>query len=312
MSRVPRKYVVDQKGGFFHVVNRISGYPDDFPLQKTRVTGEFISRLQYALGRCCIHCAEFALMGNHFHLILFAEEFRKLSRRKLERFAGARWGKLWKLRTRFWSDQRWEKFNQELFDLSGFMRDFQGPFTTWFNKVSGRRGHLWAHRFKCLALAHNLSAVQEEMIYVALNPVRAHLTDLPEEWKGGAAYLRSIGEAGFLMSLAAVFPDLAREKVEPFYRHMLLYRGMTPIRENQASIPSDIVAAELERGFPPGLYLQRHRFMIDGLMMGSKEEVLRKLEELTQKGIYCRKRNITEHLNGLFHTVREQRSHCRW
>ncbi len=312
MARVPRKYIVNRKGGFFHVLNRISGYPEEYPLQRPQVRRKFISRLKYALDRSCIHCSEFTLMGNHFHLILFAEQFRRLSRRKLERFARARWGKLWKLRTCFWSDQRWEQLNRELFDLSGFMRDFQGPFTTWFNKAFNRRGRLWADRFKCLALADNLTAVQEEMIYVALNPVRAHLTDLPEQWKGGSAYLRSVGEADFLMSLELVYPDLAREKVEPYHRHMLLYRGMTPRRENQAAIPPEIVAAEIQRGVPPGLYLKRCRFMIDGLMMGSKEKVLRKLEELTQAGIYQRKRNVTEHLNGLFYTVREQRSHCRW
>ncbi len=312
MPRVPRKYVVNSKGGFFHVLNRISGYIGEYPLQTAQVSSEFISRLKYALGRSCIHCAEFTLMGNHFHLILFVEEFRKLSRCKLERFAKARWGQLWKLRTRFWSDKGWEKFNEELFDLSGFMRDLQGPFSTWFNKTFARRGRLWSDRFKCLALDKDLTAVWEEMLYVALNPVRAGLTDLPEEWKGGSIYLRSIGEADFLMSLAAIYPDLARAEVEPFYRHMLLYRGMTPRRENQASIPAEIVAAELERGFAPGLFLKRCRFMIDGLMLGNQPAVMRKLDELIEAGIYKRRCNPIQHLKGLFYTAREQRSHSQW
>ncbi len=70
MARVPRKYIVNRKGGFFHVVNRISGYPDEYPLQTPQVTDEFIWRLKYALDRSCIHCAEFVLMGNHFHLLV--------------------------------------------------------------------------------------------------------------------------------------------------------------------------------------------------------------------------------------------------
>ena len=312
MARVPRKCIVNRKGGFFHVLNRVADYIGEYPLQRPEVSQEFISRLKYALGCCCIHCAEFCVMGNHFHLVLFVEEFRILSRRKLERLARARWGKLWKLRTAFWSDQRWEKFNEDVFDLSGFMRDLQGPFTIWFNKLFGRRGGLWAHRFKCVALAHDLTAVQEEMIYVALNPVRAHLVDLPEDWKGGSAYVRSIGESEFLMPLDAIYPDLARAKVESFYRHLTLYRGISPGRDEQALIPVDLVAAELARGFPPGLYLKRHRFLTDGLMLGSQEAVQRKLEELTREGIYRRKRDVAEHLNGLFHTFREQRSHSRW
>ena len=312
MARVPRYAVVDKKGGFFHVVNRIAAYIGDYPLQRPEVSGEFIRRFKVALSCFRIHCAELTVMGNHFHAVLFVEEFRLLSRRKLERLARARWGKLWKLRTCYWSDGRWEKFNQEVFDLSSFMHDLQGPFTVWFNKMFDRRGTLWGHRFKCLALAHNLRAVQEEMIYVALNPVRAKLVDLPEQWRGGSAYLRSVGQADFLMPLEAIFINLAREKVSSYYRHLTLYRGLTPRRADQAEIPAEIVAAQIEQGFPPGLYLDRHRFMTDGLMLGSKDAVLRKLEEMTEVGIYRRKCNVAEHLNGLFHTVREQRSHCRW
>jgi len=117
MARVPRKSVVSRKGGFFSIVNRIADYIGEYPLQRPEVTREFIRRLKYALARSCIHCPEFCLMGNHFHLVLFVEEFRVLSRCKLERLARARWGKRWKLHTRFWSDKRWEKFNQEVFDL---------------------------------------------------------------------------------------------------------------------------------------------------------------------------------------------------
>ena len=312
MARVPRKCVVSPKGGFFHVVNRIADYIGEYPLQRPEVSREFIRRLKYALARSCIHCSEFCVMGNHFHLVFFVEEFRVLSRRKLERLARARWGKLWKLHTRFWSEKRWEKFNEEVFDLSGFMRDLQGPFTVWFNKAFDRRGGLWAHRFKCQALAYDLTAVQKEMMYVALNPVRAELVNLPEEWAGGSAYLRSIGEANFLLPLQPLFPDLARHKVESFYRHLTLFRGLSPRRENQAAIPMEVVAAELARGFPPGVYLKRHHFMTDGLMLGNQESVRSKLEELTAEGIYRRKRNTVAHLNGLFHTVREQRSHSRW
>ena len=138
------------------------------------------------------------------------------------------------------------------------------------------------------------------------------MVNLPEEWTGGSAYLRSIREADFLLPLELLFPDLARDRVAAFYRHLTLYRGLSPRRENQAVIPTEVAAAELARGFPPGLYRKRHRFMTDGLMLGSEEAVRCKLEELTEAGIYRRKRNTAAHLNGLFHTIREQRCHSRW
>ncbi len=311
MSRVARRHILQSEGGFYHCLNRLSGYPGEYPLQRGLVIADFISRLRRCLSRCCIRCAGFVLMGNHYHLILFAQKRRKLSRHKLERFARARWGKLWKLRTRLWSDRRWERFNRDLFDLSGFMRDFQGPFTVWFNKTFGHRGRLWGDRFKCLALA-DLTAVREQLLYVELNPVRANLTALPEQWEAGSAHLRSVGKDDFLIPLEALFPDLAREKVEPFYKRLLLHRGLAPGRERQASIPAEAAARELERSFPPGLYRRRCRFMIDGLMMGGKDRMLQELERLTLEGVYRRKRNVAEHFDGLFHTLREQRSHCRW
>ncbi len=309
MPRVARKHVVDRKrGGFFHCLNRISGYPGEHPFHDRSVVADFISRLRNSVLRSCIHCAGFVLMGNHFHLILFAEEFRRLSRRKLERLARARWGKFWKLRTRHWSDQRWERFNEEAFDLSRFMKEFQGPFTTWFNKVFGHWGRLWCDRFKCLALAADLTAVQEQLLYVELNPVRAGLAALPQRYEACSAHLRSIGRADWLVPLEWLFPELARLKAAPFYRALLLHRGLVPSRENQAVIPREVAVRELERGFPPGLYRRRHRFMIDGLMMGARDRMLRELERLTLEGVYRRRRNVTQHLEGLFHTIREQRS----
>jgi len=313
MPRVPRKHIVNGKrGGFFHCLNRISDYPGDYPFQNRVVFADFVPRLRHCIQRSCIQCAAFILMGNHFHLILFAERFRKLSRRKLERLAQARWGMLWKLRTCFWSDQRWEKFNRDAFDLSVFMRDFQGPFTTWFNKMFGHRGRLWADRFKCLALEKDLPAVQEQMLYVELNSVRAHLVDLPELYPPSSAFLRSRGQDDWLIQLHEMFPNLAQAKVASFYRGLLLHRGLLPSRQSQAAIPQEVVARELERQFPPGLYLNRCRFMIDGLMMGSKDRMLQELERLTQEGIYQRRRNVTAHFDGLFHTIREQRSHSTW
>ena len=93
MARVPRYAVVDKKGGFFHVVNRIAAYIGDYPLQRPEVSGEFIRRFKVALSCFRIHCAELTVMGSHFHAVLFVEAFRILSRRKLERLARARWGK---------------------------------------------------------------------------------------------------------------------------------------------------------------------------------------------------------------------------
>ena len=313
MPRVARKNVVKQKGGFFHVLNRINCLPGWYPLQEAVVRRKFIERLRWAILSSCIHCAGFVCMGNHFHLVLFVEEFRKLSRRKLERYAKARWGKLWKLRTCAWSDERWEKFNRDLFDLSGFMRDLQGPFTTWFNILTGHQGRLWRDRFKCLALGTggDLTPMQENLLYVELNPVRAELTALPEEWKGGSAYLRKTGQDDFLIPLEQLFPEREKRQVVPFYRMLLLHRGIHPTRENQASIPAEILRREMLRGLAPGIYRKRHRGFIDGLMLGSEEDMRQELERMVEAGVFQRRKNPRPLIEGSLYMIREQRSHAR-
>ena len=313
MPRVARKNVVTKKGGFFHALNRINCLPGWFPLQNPVISQKFISRLRQSILRSAIHCAGFTLMGNHFHLILFVEEFRKLSRRKLERYARARWGERWKLQTGSWSDERWERFNRDLFDLSVFMRDLQGPFTTWLNLLTGHMGSLWRDRFKCLALGTggDLIPVQETLLYVELNPVRAKLTSLPEEWKGGSAYLRKMGLEDFLIPIEQIFPHLAKKQVYGYYRALQLHRGINPTKENQASIPLEILRAELKRGFTAGLYARRCRGFIDGLMLGSEADMRRELDRMVLEGVFSRRKNPRPLIGDALFTIREQRSHAR-
>jgi len=310
MARIVRKNIVRPAGGFFHVLNRINGLPGWYPLQKPFIRQEFVRRLRHAVIASCIQCAGFVLMGNHFHLVLFVEEFRRLSRSRLEEYARARWGRLWKLRTSLWTDERWERFNRDLFDLSVFMRDFQSSLTTWFNGVTGHQGRLWRDRFKSLALG-DLTAVRENLLYVELNPVRAHLTDLPAEWEAGSAYLRKMGQDDFLTPLERLFPEREKRQVVPFYRTLLLHRGVNPTRENQASIPAEILRKEMQRGLAPGIYRKRHRGFIDGLMLGSEEDMRQELERMVEAGVFQRRKNPRPLVEGTLYMIREQRSHAR-
>jgi hypothetical protein len=66
----------------------------------------------------------------------------------------------------------------------------------------GERGH-WADRFKSVYL-ENEAAVLDCMLYVELNPVRAGLVELPEDWRGSSFFLRDIGKADWLMPLSEI------------------------------------------------------------------------------------------------------------
>ncbi len=301
MSRPARSLTVTPEGGFFHVFNRVAGPVRFFPFRRPRVRRKFMSWLGYCLNSSCLKCASFTLMDNHFHLIVKVDKFRRLARKELQAFARARWGVLWKLRTEFWSDRRWRRFNRDLFRLDVFMRDFQGPLTTWFNRTFKRRGPLWQSRYKSVHLADS-QAVAECLFYIELNPVRAGLTKRPEDWKRGSAFLRYSDQDEMLMALGEIFKDVPKAQAYAHYRACLLHRG-----DRDAL---DQVEAKREPGLSRrGLYLTRLGFFTNGLVLGSADRVRQVLERFLQTGAYCSRRHPIPHLDGLFLTLREQRSH---
>ena len=149
-------------------------------------------------------------------------------------------------------------------------------------------------------------------MYIELNPVRAGLCKRPEQWKESCAYLRWLGQDRYLMSLGTIFPEIGKKQRYAHYRGSLLYRGMKPSQERQQAIDPEIVRIEQREGFTrPGLYLKRLRFLSDGLILGTADEIRDHLQRLRAKGVYKLRRNPILHLEGFFYTLREQRSHAR-
>ena len=111
-------------------------------------------------------------------------------------------------------------------------------------------------------------------MYIELNPVRAGLCKRPEQWKESCAYLRWLGQDRYLMSLGTIFPEIGKKQRYAHYRGSLLYRGMKPSQERQQAIDPEIVRIEQREGFTrPGLYLKRLRFLSDGLILGTADEI---------------------------------------
>jgi putative transposase len=66
--------------------------------------------------------------------------------------------------------------------LSMGMHRLLTRYSQWFNRRHGRRGHLFQERFKNV-LVQEESYGLELSRYIALNPVRARLVQLPEQWE---------------------------------------------------------------------------------------------------------------------------------
>jgi hypothetical protein len=299
-----------QQSTFYHLYNRVAGDPNDHPFQDPVAAQKFLSLCETYLDLyfCCL--AAFELMGNHYHLVVFVEQFRELSWRELKQRARLRFGPLWRWRTRHWSRSRWEQFNRDLFDVSCFMQHVNGEFSKWFNRRYQRRGPFWADRFKNSELL-DLEAVQTAILYTELNAVRAGLVQRPEAYRMGSAHWRWSGQkSALLIPLEQLFPAERGEDSYTIYRALLYHRGAVTTKPNQAVIPDWILQDEEARGFArPGALRQRLRCLTDGVAIGGWEPVRRVLENYRREGRYVRRRNPIPQLGTLF-SLREQRSHA--
>jgi putative transposase len=78
-------------------------------------------------------------------------------------------------------------------NLSIGMRQLNGVYTQWFNKVHGRVGHLFQGRFKGIVIQKD-SHLLETSRYHVLNPLRAKLVNNPINGNGAAIRLRPVRE----------------------------------------------------------------------------------------------------------------------
>ena len=136
-------------------------------------------------------CA-YAVMSNHYHVVLHADEVRaktlsddEVAKRWLRIFAGPPWARRW-MEEAFLDEaekrqlEAWlETLRPRLCDISWFMRCLNEPIARMANAEDGCTGRFWEGRFKSQALLDE-AALLQCMTYVDLNPIRAGMAPTPE------------------------------------------------------------------------------------------------------------------------------------
>ena len=84
-----------------------------------------------------------------------------------------------------------ERYTKRMHDLSLFMKGLLQRFTRWFNKENGLRGTLWEERFHSVIVEGGL-ACRTMAAYIDLNPVRAGICQVPEDYRW-SSYGEAIG-----------------------------------------------------------------------------------------------------------------------
>jgi len=120
-------------------------------------------------------------------------------------------------------------------NLSKGMRQLNGVYTQWSNRRHRRTGHLFQGRYKAI-LVDSEAYLLELARYVVLNPVRAHMTEHPEQWPW-SSYQSTIGKAEAPPWLAVElmlmqFSSRRKPAIKRYEEFVLAGIGLAPIWDN--------------------------------------------------------------------------------
>ncbi|MCC5805583.1 MAG: transposase [Opitutales bacterium] len=169
-----------------------------------------------------------------------------------------------------------ERLRARMGNVSEFMRTLRQRYTMWFNKTYDTVGTLWAERFTSVLVQDTPWLVGLVAAYIDLNPVRAGLAALPEDyrWSGYAAALGG-GDAELRGALAACFPGEGGEDgALARYRLLMLGKGAVSKRDGTGA---RIDPAALAKAAASGGELEAHellrlraRFFTRGKALGTE------------------------------------------
>ncbi len=269
--RIPRM-LVNGEATVYHVMSRtaLDGYPLG-PQEKD----VFVQLLQTFSRLYLVEVLGFAIMGNHFHLLVRMLPESQFSDDEIMQRLQEHYGD-----KRVFSESQLPLWRGKLASLSEFMKELKQSFTRFYNKTHQRFGFFWGQRFKSVIVEEGETLVNC-LAYIDLNPVRAGLVDKPEDYRwSGLGYLLGSGNAEDLLSLEFGLPHEEKrtqsQKIE-HYRRFVYEKGSLDTVSG-LSIAPEVVQAEQEKGFalkPLDRFRYRSRYFTDSGIIGSQAFVAR-------------------------------------
>ncbi len=213
--------------GFYHVVSRIGGRR--FLIDEAE-KGVLLGMIRGAAAFSGVELYTYAVMSNHFHLVVRVPRRREVSEAELLRrmralYGPARFAKVldkWDKWAKRGMESRVEdekaRMRARMYDLSQFCKTFKEAYTQDYNKRHENTGTIWEGRFKSILLEGSHRALMTVSGYVHLNPVRAKVAERPEEarWTGYGAGCR--GDAKAREGLQAMVSQACHEDGAPWER----------------------------------------------------------------------------------------------
>lgn len=286
-----------EEGGYYHCMSRV--------IERRMVLGNlekevFRKMMRKVEGFCGVNILTYAVMGNHFHILVHVPERQEIDDEQLlqrmrllysKPFVAEYERRLKEAREdkqEAYVKQLREKYLYRMYDVSQFMKTLKQRFSMWYNRNNNRRGTLWEERFKSILVENSENALIMMASYIDLNPVRAGtVSDSGKYRYCGYAEAMAGGRRARegLRSLMLSFDQETAVwgQVSHKYRKLLYMRGEKT--SGRPGFSYEKVRQVLEEGgrLPKAEALRcRVRYFSDGVVLGSREYV---------EGIYKRYRN---------------------
>jgi len=279
--------------GCYHVVSRI--VDRTFRLDDAE-KDIFRGVMRRAEAFCGVRVLTYAVMANHFHLLVEVPERVEVTESELMRRMTILYGKAYAANAmKQWAEWRrtgavylveeqQNRLRARMSDISAFVKTVKQRYSMSYNGRHGRRGTLWEDRFKSVLVENAESAKAAVAAYIDLNPVRAKIVADPKDYRwsgyGEACAGGKLARAG----LAAVHASRWMEQPAD-WRHVakryrvLLYTAGEEKRESYGErvVRQGIATSEVDQVIESGGRLTlaqvlrcRVRYFTDGMAVGGK------------------------------------------
>ncbi len=213
VQTVRRPRIKAEGEGFYHVVSRIAGRR--FLLDE-KEQGVLLGMIRAAAAFSGVEVYTYAVMSNHFHLLVRVPRKREVDEKELLRRMEALYGtprflkvlEKWETWTKRHQESRVEaekaRLRARMYDLSQFCKTFKEAYTQDYNRRHDNTGTIWEGRFKSILLEGSWRTLMTVAGYIHLNPVRAKMVENAEEATNagyGAACLGDTRAQAGLLSL---------------------------------------------------------------------------------------------------------------
>jgi REP element-mobilizing transposase RayT len=148
-----------------------------------------ISRLKFLAQIFSIKICAYAVLSNHYHVVLFVDD--TAATKWSDNDVIARWGSIFPKDTKKHSHipSKLPLWRERLTSISWFMRCLNEPIARAANDEDDCTGRFWEGRFRSQALLDE-GALLSAMAYVDLNPIRSGIAQTPEESEFTSIYER--------------------------------------------------------------------------------------------------------------------------